>query len=236
MSIISLIISIIGLVVSAIGLYCSVELLPWTLLISIPVGASLLVTVIFTYIKYLRSKARKYAAVSIGLEWIRLLFEERDQHRVRVSYFEIKHSMMKNVVRVPFGTEMTKETFAKGEGFAGACWKEYRQSGQRVLIVSDLPIALDNQEELLEMYHSYNAYIDEDKALRFKSDLRSYLIIALVKANLDRDVMGFVCLDSNAPYEFEAPEEASPEEHDSLNSKLTNVFAIVDIISRALYT
>ena len=233
MDTLSLLIGIVGSAASVYTLYSSLNVPFW---ISISIGVIFLVAIVFIYIQYKKRRARKYAAVLIGLEWIRLLFEARDEHRLRVSYFEIIRNRMKNVARVPFGTDKTNETFAKSEGFAGACWKEYCQSGERILIVSDLPSVRENQEELLERYHHYNAYINEDKALRFKPDVRSYIIIALQKSNLDRDLMGFVCLDSNAPYEFEAREKAPSEEHRILNEKVKNVSAIVDIISRALYT
>jgi hypothetical protein len=234
MDIISLIISIIGTGASIYAVYISLDVPPWLSAVVLVAALLIISLIIYLFVNERKRRAQRYSAVRLGLEWIRLIYDAGDENRVRASYFEIKCCKMRNVARVPYGTRKTKVAFGKGEGFAGACWSEYEMSAQRFLIVSDLPALKEDQEKLVNEYRARNVNLGLKKILMFKKDIKSYLVVALQHPGT-RDIMGTICLDSTEPFEFEAPDNKVEEREDYIN-KLENVFKVVDIIGRALYS
>lgn len=166
---------------------------------------------------------RLNAALRIGLEWIRKLYDTDDSDAIRVSYFKIRCNTLNNIARAPLGTELTPVRFKRGEGFAGLLWQQFvYNSNSNYIRSSNLPAAKDELSELIRLLHEEGVKLDEKKVLRFKSDIRSYLIIAAAHP-VNNHLIGIVSLDSKEPNTFQDDE------------LLTETQGIVDKIVKILY-
>lgn len=227
MDIFSLIVSIIGTGAGVYALYTQTRVSLW---FSILIGTLIAAVIVYTFIRHLKRRAKRYATIRLGLEFIRLIYAVDSGKRLRVSYFEKKWNRLHNIARVPYGTALSKVKFRQGEGFAGILWKEYETSSRNVMSILALPSAENNQKLLIEEYEKRNTNLSEKKILLFKKDVRSYLILALVHP-ISEEWLGAVCLDSTDPFEFGADEEAE----DLNNLELEDAELIVEKIAKALY-
>lgn len=174
-------------------------------------------------ISAIKDRVRRNAAIRLGLECIRLIYDIDDGIKVRVSYFNISSCILRNIARVPLGTYLTKETFNMGEGLAGLLWDRYAlHSNENYVRVNNLPAAKENFRELIEQLKSKGVKLDPNKVLRFKDDIKSYLILAMSHPNTGR-FLGVVSLDSTQGDTFESDDDLA-------YSRL-----IVDKIAKSLY-
>jgi hypothetical protein len=178
---------------------------------------------VFFLINVVRDRVRRNAAIRLGLECIRLIYDVDDGVQVRVSYFKVGYFKLLNIARVPLGTYLTKETFEMGEGLAGLLWDRYvLQSNENFTRVNNLPSAKENYLELIEKLQNAGVKLDPKKVLRFKDDIKSYLILAMSHPNSGR-FLGVVSLDSTVGSTFES------------NDDLAYVRLVVDKIAKSLY-
>ncbi|MCX7021597.1 MAG: hypothetical protein NTW26_04850 [bacterium] len=220
MDIITLIISLIGTSAAVYVLYITVDVPIW--LSYIVVVACLLIIGILIY-NFIRRRAQRYAAISLGLEWIRLIYDTDESERIRVSYFNKFFNRLRNTVRVPSGTLLTRETFSIGEGYAGFLWERYlKHSKENAIRVPDLPSAKEDQEKLIELLQTKGIKLDPKKVLRFKDDIKSYLILA-VPHPVSGKFLGVVCLDSIDGNSFDSDD-------DLVYTKL-----VIDKLAKTLY-
>ncbi len=231
MEIVSLILSIISIP----GIYILYVQESIPLWLTIGIGLVVICVLVFLFVKSRKRQAHRYAAIRLGLEWIRLLYDDGEpKKRLRVSYFEKKGKRLYNVARVPYGTENSKVKFTKGEGFVGLLWREYPISAEDISFITDLPSASSDQNQLLERYREENANLSEKKILMFKKDVRSYLILALVHP-ATKKWLGAVCLDSIDPFEFEASENEDDELKELLKLLSRDTKEVVALVASALY-
>ncbi len=220
MDIITLIISLIGTSAAVYVLYIKVDVPIWLSYIVVVVCLLIIVVLIYNFI---RRRAQRYAAISVSIEWIRRIYDTDEGDKVRVSYFNKFLFRLRNRVRVPAGTLLTRETFSKGEGYAGFLWGDYlKHSNMNGLRAPDLPSAKEDQEKLIELLRAKGIKLDPKKVLRFKDDIKSYLILA-VPHPVSRRFLGVVCLDSTEGDSFNSDD-------DFLYTKL-----VIDKMAKALY-
>ncbi|MCK4592944.1 hypothetical protein KAU45_00480, partial [bacterium] len=171
MDVLFLIISLIGTGASVYVLYITIDVPSWLSYIVVIVCLSIVGFLIYNYLK---RRAQRYAAINISMEWIRLIYDTDESDKVRVSYFNELLFRLRNRVRVPAGTLLTRETFSKGEGYAGLLWENYlKHSRANGLRAPDLPSAKEDQEKLIELFQAKGVKLDPKKVLRFKDDIKS---------------------------------------------------------------
>lgn len=220
MDIITLIISLIGTSAAVYVLYITVDVPIWLGYIVVVVCLLIIVVLIYNFI---RRRAQRYAAICVSLEWIRLLYDTEEGVKVRVSYFKKLFFRLRNKVRVPLGTLRTSETFCKGEAYAGLLWEKYiKNSNINGLRAPNLPSAKEDQEALIKVLKEKGVKLNLKKVLRFKEDIKSYLILAVPHPVSGRFI-GVVCLDSTVGNKFKS------------NVDLKYAKLIVDKMAKALY-
>lgn len=218
MNIVKFIIGLGSLVVAFLGLYDQIDEI-WFFIFT----GLILIGFVTALIINVRDRIRRNSTLRLGLEWLRLHYDIDDSDKVRVSYFSKSFLILRNTARSPLGTPLTSETFWKGEGFAGLLWeRNIFNANTNYLLVNDLPAVAENEKALIEWLKNEGVRLKTEKVLRFKSDIRSYLILA-VSHPVSNRFLGVVCLDSKEGYSFASDD-------DLFYAKL-----IVDKMAKSLY-